>query len=260
MDNVFNLPASDEFDYSSYKIPKVNNNILVLSDIHIPYHSISALTCAIKYGKEHDVNTILLNGDIIDCYMLSKFNKDPRKRSIKYELDCTRQFLDILDKEFPKAKKIYKKGNHCSRWENYMKSKAPELFDCEEFTLEFHLKLNERKIDYVKDERIIYAGKLPIIHGHEFGNKSGGTVNPARTALLKAKKSVMVSHSHVTSEDCKNSIDGEMITAWSTGALCELNPEYSRINDWNHGFAHITTDNNGRFYVNNKRIIKGKLM
>jgi predicted phosphodiesterase len=260
MENLFNLPLSDESYYSPYILPKVNNNILLLADIHIPYHSISALTCAIKYGKNVTVNTILLNGDIMDCYSISKFLKDPRKRSIKYELESTRQFLDVLAKEFPTAKIFWKDGNHERRYENYLKIKAPELLDIEEFRLDILLGFGARGIEKIDDDKIVMAGKLPILHGHEFSRHSGSGVKPARSALLKAKHCVIVSHLHTTSEDCKNKINGELLTAWSTGCLCELNPEYARINEWNHGFAHIKIDKNGDFNVNNKRIYKGVVL
>lgn len=259
IDNPFNLPDSYETDYPIYYLPTAATNILVLSDIHIPYHSISALTAAIKYGKDHLINTILLNGDVLDFYQLSKFTKDPRKRSVKDELDAFRSFILVLQKEIPLAKIYYKFGNHDNRYQNYLKLKAPELLDVLEFRLDILLKLGELGVECISDDRVVMAGKLAIIHGHEY-NRGGITVNPARSILLKAKHSVLVSHSHVTSEDSKSVITGDTLTAWSTACLCELHPEYARLNDWNHGFAHVSLSFNGFFHVINKRIINGKIL
>lgn len=258
--NPFNLPKSEEFKYEPFIFPKVNNNILLLADLHIPYHSISALNCAIRYGKEHEINTIYLNGDVVDFHQLSRFVRDPRKRSVKEELNSLKQFLDCLATEFPSAKIYYKEGNHEKRYETYVKTKCAELLGIDEFELETSLGLPVRGIEMISDERVAMAGKLPILHGHEFQKGSTVSVNPARTALLRAKHCVVVSHSHVTSMDCKNKVNGEMLTAWSTGCLCELHPEYARLNDWNHGFTHIRIDKNGLFNVQNIRVYRGDIL
>ncbi len=74
--NPLDLPPSQEAHYKAFKLPINHNNILLLSDIHVPYHNIQALTLALKYGLENDVNTILLNGDIIDFYAIMNDNRD----------------------------------------------------------------------------------------------------------------------------------------------------------------------------------------
>ncbi len=84
--NTFDLPPSQESNYQPYKLPINHNNILIIGDIHVPYHNIPALTLALKYGLENGVNTILLNGDIIDFYAISRFEKDPRKRNFGHEV------------------------------------------------------------------------------------------------------------------------------------------------------------------------------
>ena len=40
--------------------------VLVLSDIHIPFHDIEALTTALEFGAAREPDVILLNGDILD--------------------------------------------------------------------------------------------------------------------------------------------------------------------------------------------------
>ena len=76
----------------AFYIPKGQNNILVLSDIHIPYQDNKALELAINYGIENKVNAIYLNGDTIDMYQGSRFIKDRRLRDLAGELELTRQF------------------------------------------------------------------------------------------------------------------------------------------------------------------------
>jgi hypothetical protein len=56
---------------------------LVLSDVHIPYHDEDALTTALEWGLNNDVDTIILNGDIMDCYPVSSFVKGPVNAHVK---------------------------------------------------------------------------------------------------------------------------------------------------------------------------------
>ena len=45
-------------------------------------------------------------------------------------------------------------------------------------------------------------------------------------------------------------------TAWSTGCLCNLRPEYAKFNRWNHGFAFVDIDKSGEFEVHNYKIAR----
>ena len=258
--NPFKLPDSEEVTFEPYRITGVKK-LGILSDIHIPYHSIEALTAALNYLKKEKVDGILLDGDLIDFYGLSRFMKDPRKRSVSHELKACNDFLDVLQKSFPAAKIIYKLGNHCVRFEHYMMHKAPELLGIPEFQLSNLLRLNERGIELVGDKTIIKANKLNIIHGHEFGGSVFSPVNIARGLFLKGKVSAIQGHNHQCSEHTEPNMDGEITTTWSLGCLCELHPEYLPINRWSHGFAVVDLHENGSDYeVTNKRIYKGKVL
>ena len=65
--NPFNLPESEEVSYEPLVI-KGHKKIGILSDIHIPYHSIQAVTIAIDYLKKEKVDAVILNGDTLDFY------------------------------------------------------------------------------------------------------------------------------------------------------------------------------------------------
>lgn len=254
--NPWKLPESDEAKYEPYILKA--NKLAVLSDIHVPYHSMSALECALDKIYEEKPDAILLNGDTVDFYGLSRFQKDPRKRSVAHELQALNEFLDIL-KQF-EAKIIYKLGNHCERYEHYLQHKAPELLGISDFKFENLLKAGERKMDVVGEKRIIKANKLNIIHGHEYPSVFS-PVNIARGLYMKGKVSAMQGHNHQTSEHTETDMNGKSVTAWSLGCLSELNPAYMPLNKWNHGFAIVDLSDNGEdFHVNNYRIHKGKIL
>lgn len=255
-----NIPETDYEEVEPYEIPKGNNRILVLSDIHIPYHDPKAIQLAIEYAKKHlNPNVIYLNGDIMDVYQASRFIKDRRLRDLAGELEMTRQFLDYINQKFPKAKKYYKMGNHEDRWEVYLKSNAPALLGIDEFKLGVLLKLGEKGYQLIDSKQFTYAGKLNILHGHEVFAGFGGQVNPARTIFTRAKASTLIGHHHRTSEHNEKDIRGNIITTFSMGCLCGLRPEYMPHNNWNSGFAFVETDSDGGFQLDNFRIVKGKV-
>jgi predicted phosphodiesterase len=256
--NPYKLPESDETIYEPFKVEA--KRLLVLSDIHIPYHSIDALTAALDYAKNENPDAILLNGDTIDFFQLSRFCKEPKARSFAHELLAFKQFFEVLDHQFPQAKKYFKLGNHEERYNHYLWMKAGELEGVEEFKLEEIIKARAEGIEVISDKRIIHAGELNIVHGHEFGGSIFSPVNIARGLFLRAKVSAMQGHNHQTSEHTESNMNGKITTTWSLGCLCELHPAYLPINKWNHGFSLVDIADNGEFEVRNKRIYKSRVL
>ena len=258
MENHFNLPKSFETVYEPYRMPVEHKNWLILADIHIPFHNIEALTTAIEWGRKNKVDAVLLNGDTLDFYRISHFTTDILKIDFIQEIESSKAFLIALKKSLPKAKIYFKVGNHEERLENYLKLKAPELWGITDFTLEKMLEFKKLKIEIIKDKRIVYLGKLPVLHGHEI-KLGAGTVSPARSLALKIKCSGIVSHLHQSSQQTETRLDGKILSTWSTGCLCELHPEYCPVNRWGHGFINVKLDEVGNYDVTNFKIIKGKL-
>lgn len=233
--------------------------VLILSDIHIPYHDSTAISGAVQWGKKQKPDTVILNGDTVDFYQLSRFLKDPRKRHAKEEIDLTRQFLEYLAAEFPAANLIYKKGNHDERWDHYLWNHAPELCDFQHVQLHTILDFESLGITMVEDQRPIMCGKLPVFHGHELPKGMTNPVNMARGAYLRMADTVLVGHGHRTSAHSEPNWKHEEVATWSTGCLCGLNPEYARINKWNHGFAFVEISSSGEFDLLNLRVVDGKV-
>ena len=134
MKRNFELPESDYEKIEPFIIPKGQNNILLLSDIHLPYQDNKALELAIQYGISQNVNAIYLNGDTLDMYQMSRFIKDRRLRDMSGELDIAREFLKMLQDTF-QCPIYYKIGNHEERWENFLRLQAPELLGISDFEI-----------------------------------------------------------------------------------------------------------------------------
>lgn len=254
--NPFDLPKSYSSERKTWKLPKSIKNVLLLSDIHFPYQDNSALTTALNYGKQENVDAIFLNGDILDFYQCSFHEKDPRKTSISDELQMGRDFFKTLRKNFPKAMIYYIPGNHENRMERYLRVKAPELLDVEEFKIDVLLRVREYGVEYIEHGTKCYFGKLLVEHGDKM--KGSGGVNPARTLFLRLKRHAICGHFHRTTESTEKVYDGDVVVTYSTGCLCELEPGYLEVNNHNHGFALVTMDGD-KFTVNNKKIVNGKV-
>lgn len=236
-----------------------HKKLLVLSDIHFPYHDKTALMLALRDGRQNEVDGILLNGDILDCYQLSKFAKDSRKPSIRAEMDVFRFFIDQLKQRFPNAEIYYKLGNHEVRLERWIQQNA-QMFDGM-FDLENLINFRDSGVVYLKDNIGVKMGKLHIIHGHEI-RASMGVVNIARTYYMKAQTNLLFGHWHQQQEYISRTMDGHNVGAWAQGCLCKLDAEYTYgINQWVHGFSIVELLNDaGDFRVKLKKIIGGEIV
>lgn len=248
------LPESDAEPWKPIILP-TPCVALSLSDLHIPYHDKRAIETAVAYAKKnHRITDLILNGDFGDYYQASRFQRNPAKRSLVGELKDQRQGLEWLKDMFRRQRRWFKRGNHDERWDHWIWNHAPELADLEHLQLRTVLGLDKLGFGEVKDEPIM-AGFLPILHGHETGKGSiAPPVNPARGAMMRTKHSILVGHSHVTSSHGESNMFHKERMAWSQGCLCDLTPEYARINNWNQGFAVIEVAKDGTYNLFNYRI------
>lgn len=255
------IPVSHAAVREPYVIPAKYNNILVISDLHVPYHSVPALKIALEYGLQNKANCILINGDALDFHHLSKFEKDIRKRKTKEEFEAALILFKYIRELFPKAHIVWAEGNHDARYPRFLASKALELFDDEYYTLQARLQLDKLRIQFVPDTCYVKAGKLSISHGHRIIRGIFAPVNAARGVFLRTKESHLIGHTHSVSEHSEKTLSGELITTWSTGCLCELNPDYDPfVSKAAHGFAFVSVMSNGHYRVTNKRIVNGELL
>ncbi len=234
---------------------------LVLSDVHLPFHDKKTVELAIDEAKKHKVKGVLLNGDILDQHELSRFEKSPSDPRYVDEIKMGRQFLAYLRYHLPRARIVWKDGNHEERLFSYLVSKAPALFGLDVITLPLLLDFARYKVaDYVSDRKVIQMGKLNVIHGHEYRPAIQAPVNPARGLFLRAKSASLCGHFHQTSEHHETNIVGKQQGSWSVGCACGLSPYYMPLNKWCHGFALVRIYGQGDFEVRNLRVINGAVV
>jgi len=257
-ENPYGLPPSDYEEFPPFVIPPSVKDVLIGSDFHFSFQDNKAITKWLDYGKGERVGGILLNGDLMDMYQVSRFLKKPRIGDIQKEFEQVRGFLVMLRNKFPNIPIYFKEGNHEERWELNLRTNAPMLFDMEEFELATILKLAELNIDFIKDKRIVKFSGLNIIHGHEVPFSSNA--NGARALFMKTGVSTLASHVHRVSEHIEKNLEGKITGSWTIGCLCGLNPEYAiRSNKYMHGFAHVFRDGE-HFSVKNFKMVDYKIL
>ena len=232
-------------------------NLFILGDVHVPFHETEPIELAVKTAKKHGCKDVLVLGDFHDHYQLSEFCKVPGVGMLKESLDKGTAMWQWLRKQFPKGRIVFKYGNHDERWEIKAHRSMPEIGTLLDHVWESYQGLPELGIEVVKERRFIYLGKyLTAFHGHELGKGIYNPVSPARTAGLRFKENCIVAHSHQSTTQRGKTGRGKQLGFFSIGCLCKLNPQFSRINEWQHGFAMLDRlDTEGNFIMHNKIII-----
>lgn len=253
-----NIPNPEPESWEPYCFGLEDYPIAAGGDAHIPYHDQDALEIFIERACDIKAKTILLGGDWLDCYQLSRWEKDPRQRSFADELSVFKEVIKSI-RSATKAKIKYKLGNHEYRLDKYVMANAPALFGINNISFSGLLDAAQLGIEIISPMRVIRADHLNIVHGHEFGASVFSPVNPARGLYMKAKKSALCFHHHRASSHSETAINGDRVITWSGGCLCGLHPEYMPINNWSHGFAEIYHDGE-MFTVRNREIVNYRLV
>lgn len=257
--NPFELPESDYAPVEQFTIPTSITKLGILSDVHIPEHDIEALTVAIRDLQNEGIDGLLLNGDILDMHQVSRHFKDPGKARIKKEFELGLQFIESIKKAFPGIPIYFKEGNHEKRWPTWLRSRAIEIWDDEEYTIPNKLRLGENQITWIPNNQPIKYGNLWIIHGNEITGNS--RVSPAHAVSLRAHESTLTGDKHRSDKrHVKHQLSGNITSYYTLGCLCGLRADYLPNNDWMHGFGIAYVNSQGNISVDVKEIHNGRIL
>lgn len=229
----------------------------MISDIHAPYHDLATIHEAIGYWTKRGVDTIILNGDIIDNAAASDHEKTPQQRmGFTEELAQTREVLGEFRRQFPDAEIIYNEGNHEARLPRWLARHAPELWALAELHMPRLLRLDEYRIQWSPQMQRLSAGELTVIHGHEY--RKGG-IHIAYTTGLAAAANIIQGNFHRSQESIFRSVDDKVRGSWAVGCACQIHQPWLIYNQWVQGFAWIDVADDGTFLVENRKVIDGRL-
>lgn len=136
--------------------------ILIVPDVHAPFHDVDAWELLLDVARDLKPETIVLMGDLMDCFCISAHSKSPeRVYRLKDEVLVARELLAQLD-ELGAIEKVYLEGNHEDRLARYISDKAPELYGL--IDIPKLLKLEESGWEWVPYRTDIKRGAVHYAH------------------------------------------------------------------------------------------------
>jgi predicted phosphodiesterase len=234
---------------------------VILNDIQYPFADTKVMRLVTGFIGDLKPQGVILNGDIVDCYSLSDFDKSPLSRaSLSQEIRCAQGLMKAL-KAVPQ--KIWIGGNHEDRLRRHVWAKPALLSGLDKKSRERVVSaldfpevfgLGEHGFSWLPYGGVHNLGKLMVTHGSMVSKHSGQT---ARMHLERYGKSVLIGHTHRGGVHYKRDVSG-VHAAYENFCLCRLDPEYVKYPNWQQGFAVVHVNpKNGFFHVTQLPILPG---
>ena len=209
-----------ELNYTPFTIPSSYKKTLWIADLHSRFCDKKALEIAVEEAIKKSCDSVVINGDFMDFYGFSRFDKSPSiKIHFEEEREWGQDILSLLQDIFGYV--VLKKGNHDTRREKYISKISESAPELEGLALyEDYLRFNFSRINFVEDYNHICYGNLNGIHGHEY--QGGGGIHVAYQRFNKALSNVISAHSHKSQTIIRQNISGDFYGSWTIGCLCSL--------------------------------------
>lgn len=233
---------------------------VVANDFHLPFHDNKVIQLWLSFLIDLNPHHIIINGDLLDCYDASKFDKDPRRMlRLEEEIEMGIDFFATLRKYFPQTHIVYIYGNHEYRFQSMIIRKAPELRNLKGMSLEEQMELDRFDVEIVNSglkESYYKFGEIYIGHFNKVSQHGGYT---AKLLVDQKGVSVLQGHTHRIGSSIRAYLDGRILGGWDNGCMCNLRPDYVLDPNWCHGFSIIWKEkSDNRFIVSQIPIIKYK--
>jgi predicted phosphodiesterase len=232
--------------------------IFIFGDVHAPYHDKKAVSCMLKCMDVFKPDIVVDEGDFWDCYAVSKFKKDPRRKTrLVDEVELGEPVLRDIESAAGKAELKRCKGNHEVRLDALLEQPSHQSLHGA-VSLEGLCDMSKWQIteyeDYFKLGKVIYT--------HDLGH-SGVTAN--RLSLSAASHSVVIGHTHRMGSVVEGDLRGKHRVCHSFGWLGDVKKvDYMHklkvARNWCHGFGvgHMAPD--GTTWFSGIPIIRGKAL
>lgn len=266
-----------EYDNYVNGFEGVSERILCISDVHIPFN----LPVDIFANYKGIVDTLIVNGDLLDCFSCSAFPKK-FKINLDEELVLGRQYtIDLINLITPK-KVIFVMGNHEYRMQRYCSDRlSNELLgiiptDPLGMIIDDGFKVNDERnktqTQYSSIREVFEDSNIEIVYNKEFWGKEGNVIfchplNYSSGMLKTTEKAVnyflridrtftgiVMAHTHKVGSFIQGGIK-----MYEQGCVCDLNKlDYNNgklIIPNQNGFMHISLDSNGNIIDSKTKIV-----
>lgn len=226
---------------------------VVVGDFQYPFENKKAVKLFNNFLKDFHPDALFVNGDLVDFYEISKFDKNPkRKHKLQDEIDAGVKELRYMRDVLPNAYMVFLEGNHEERNRKFL-WRNPSIASLRSLDLKSLLCLEELKIKYVPYKKPFMHRGLYINHGDIIRKYSGVT---AKAELDELATSGIIGHTHRLGAYYKTTIGKEM-SFYESGSMCKLSQEYAMNPNWQNGFVVIYFDKKGRNHSIQPVHIKG---
>jgi predicted phosphodiesterase len=210
---------------------------VIAQDFHGQFRDKKTCNMFFNFLKREKPDRVVLPGDIVDFYSISRFDKDPaRKEDLQDELNDGYNLLYDIRDAAGDARIDYIQGNHEKRLEKYLCSTAKALATLDALKIELLLGFADFDITYHKEG--LWLGDLYVYHGSLVRNEAGYTAKAERE---KNGCSGMSGHTHRDGKSAKRTRGGQ-ICWWENFCMCDLEPEYvDGVANWTQGWSVVTT-------------------
>lgn len=245
-------PYYNKFDYLNRKNLSIG---VCISDSHSQFWDEFTWQVFFAFIKDAQPELIVLGGDNLEFYRISKHQKDPtRAMNLQSEIDfVVENKLKKIRELCPRSQIDYHIGNHEARLFSYLCTDAPALSSLRCLKFNELLDLDKYEINFVsrenfifnpkkdKDNYKVYENKWAWTHGTDCGNF------PADKELNHYGLSGASGHVHRHTYKSKRNLTG-YLTWQSLGASCTLKTGKEYIQtmiNWDNGFGIVYFHKNG---------------
>jgi len=225
-----------------------NKKVFAIGDLHKDKHI--DIKPVLKFVVDWSPDIIIFGGDMADLDYLSHWNSENFKNigfdTINKQLLKDAAALREVLKQFMDAGKpkesYYIEGNH-ERWVTQYLTKYPQVHDMSFKSL---LRLQGLHIKWIPMENNVKIGKQVFVHGQQYG-----TENPAKQAIVRSHRNVVMfhHHKHVEWAGFSDLDSHDKTRSVCVPCFCNRAPLYlkGRANAWSNGFYTSIVKPSGNF-------------
>lgn len=258
-DTTLRFPEESQ-EITIFKVPTGNTKLGYISDVHVPHQCKQTIDMAKNDWAKRGVDTIVINGDLLDNPTFGKHPFDPSWNSKTKEwMDKAEFFLEELRDDFPNALILFTEGNHDFWYKRHLWIQAKNLITDPYYSLEERLHLSDYKIKFIPQTELVQMADYFIFHGHM--HIKGGQLDTAVKRLARLLNSnCMIGHIHYASSFTEYDIlQRPAFTCHISGCASTVHPAYkpfggkarkgyinSKVVNGKHEVENIWNDNGVR--------------
>ena len=218
--------------------------IVVGNDLHLTFCDYPIVREFIKFIWDTQPDVVVIAGDLLDFWALSKFDKTPKSADgVQEELDAGQLFFKTI-REHYKGRIIFITGNHEFRLRAFIARQSPELYGLRVLELSSLLNLDVYNVELVDlpdnlsrfTDNFIELDGVYIGHFNMARSASGAT---AKGLVDLHGGTILQAHTHHGGVFYKPLITGETLVGVENFCLCDINKTFMKNPKWTRGWSII---------------------